>query len=95
MVTRSGRVAHAGVDRCRIPATRIVTDAWIRSNSRMSRSEKDKQQTPPGDSRRDPPNEPSRAGARPADWPEEIGGPSGPEPTRYGDWERKGRCSDF
>ncbi|ALC39368.1 CG7224 [Drosophila busckii] len=25
----------------------------------------------------------------------EIGGPSGPEPTRYGDWERKGRCSDF
>lgn len=25
----------------------------------------------------------------------EIGGPRGPEPTRYGDWERKGRCSDF
>ncbi|WP_044558535.1 succinate dehydrogenase assembly factor 4 [Azospirillum sp. B4] len=25
----------------------------------------------------------------------EIGGPAGPEPTRYGDWERKGRCSDF
>jgi hypothetical protein len=25
----------------------------------------------------------------------EIGGPKGPEPTRYGDWERKGRCSDF
>ncbi|MEM7467745.1 MAG: succinate dehydrogenase assembly factor 4 [Pseudomonadota bacterium] len=28
-------------------------------------------------------------------YPEEIGGPSGPEPTRYGDWERKGRCVDF
>jgi len=27
--------------------------------------------------------------------PKEIGGPSGPEPTRYGDWERNGRCSDF
>jgi len=27
--------------------------------------------------------------------PKEIGGPSGPEPTRYGDWEHKGRCSDF
>ncbi len=27
--------------------------------------------------------------------PLEIGGPSGPEPTRYGDWERKGRCIDF
>ena len=25
----------------------------------------------------------------------EIGGRSGPEPTRYGDWEKKGRCIDF
>ncbi|XP_068951504.1 succinate dehydrogenase assembly factor 4, mitochondrial-like [Petaurus breviceps papuanus] len=25
----------------------------------------------------------------------EKGGPKGPEPTRYGDWERKGRCVDF
>ena len=25
----------------------------------------------------------------------EEGGPRGPEPTRYGDWERKGRVSDF
>ena len=36
------------------------------------------------------------------EWPEgvnpgtgERGGPRGPEPTRYGDWERKGRVSDF
>jgi hypothetical protein len=27
--------------------------------------------------------------------PKEIGGPAGPEPTRYGDWERKGIVSDF
>jgi hypothetical protein len=27
--------------------------------------------------------------------PPEIGGPGGPEPTRYGDWEVKGRCIDF
>ena len=27
--------------------------------------------------------------------PVEIGGVDGPEPTRYGDWERKGRCIDF
>ena len=27
--------------------------------------------------------------------PKEVGGPQGPEPTRYGDWERKGRCADF
>jgi hypothetical protein len=25
----------------------------------------------------------------------EIGGPKGPEPTRFGDWERAGRCIDF
>ncbi len=25
----------------------------------------------------------------------EVGGPDGPEPTRYGDWEKKGRCIDF
>ena len=29
------------------------------------------------------------------DRPKESGGPKGPEPTRYGDWERKGMCSDF
>ena len=27
--------------------------------------------------------------------PREQGGPKGPEPTRYGDWEKAGRCSDF
>ncbi|MEZ5959760.1 MAG: DUF1674 domain-containing protein [Hyphomonadaceae bacterium] len=25
----------------------------------------------------------------------ELGGPDGPEPTRFGDWERKGIASDF
>lgn len=27
--------------------------------------------------------------------PKEIGGRKGPDPTRYGDWEKKGRCIDF
>ena len=27
--------------------------------------------------------------------PKEFNGPKGPEPTRYGDWERKGIASDF
>ena len=27
--------------------------------------------------------------------PTELYGPKGPEPTRYGDWEQKGRCTDF
>lgn len=40
------------------------------------------------------------AAPKPADQPatppaEEIGGPQGPEPTRFGDWEKAGRCSDF
>ena len=26
---------------------------------------------------------------------QESGGPKGPEPTRYGDWENNGRCTDF
>jgi hypothetical protein len=25
----------------------------------------------------------------------EKGGPKGPEPTRFGDWEKDGRCFDF
>ncbi len=29
------------------------------------------------------------------DRPRETGGPAGPDPTRYGDWERAGRCIDF
>jgi hypothetical protein len=41
--------------------------------------------TPPQDT---PPVEPKAM-------PREIGGPKGPEPTRYGDWEQKGRCTDF
>ncbi len=35
-----------------------------------------------------------RAALRPA-LPPEINGPRGPEPIRYGDWERKGIASDF
>jgi hypothetical protein len=27
--------------------------------------------------------------------PQEFGGPKGPDPVRYGDWERGGRCIDF
>jgi hypothetical protein len=27
--------------------------------------------------------------------PPEIGGREGPEPTRFGDWELRGRCIDF
>jgi len=36
-----------------------------------------------------------RANERPLDLPPELGGRKGPEPTRYGDWEKKGLISDF
>ena len=29
------------------------------------------------------------------DKPKEIGGRQGPDPTRFGDWEKDGRCVDF
>jgi len=38
--------------------------------------------------------QPSTGGAAPT-LPREIGGREGPEPTRYGDWEKNGRCVDF
>ena len=31
----------------------------------------------------------------PATGPQEIGGRQGPDPTRFGDWEKNGRCIDF
>ena len=37
----------------------------------------------------------SPAEAAEGERPRETGGPKGPEPTRYGDWERAGRCIDF
>jgi hypothetical protein len=45
-----------------------------------------------------PAPEPSAAGSAIPSKPapvREIGGASGPDPTRYGDWERAGRCIDF
>jgi hypothetical protein len=35
----------------------------------------------------------TREGPRPA--AKEVGGREGPDPTRYGDWEKNGRCIDF
>ncbi|KAB0378719.1 hypothetical protein FD755_010297 [Muntiacus reevesi] len=46
--------------------------------------------------------EPSKQPLKKPKFPDDInpvtkekGGPRGPEPTRYGDWERKGRWIDF
>jgi hypothetical protein len=36
-----------------------------------------------------------RKATKPVDLPPELGGRDGPEPVRYGDWERKGIAVDF
>jgi len=41
------------------------------------------------------PAAPPKGSATPKSATKEVGGPAGPEPTRYGDWEIKGRCIDF
>jgi hypothetical protein len=41
------------------------------------------------------PPAPAEARKPPATMPKEIGGPKGPDPTRYGDWVVNGRCTDF
>lgn len=41
-----------------------------------------------------PPPEAEQVGP-PEQFPGEVNGPRGPEPTRFGDWEKGGRCSDF
>ncbi|MGL6221987.1 MAG: DUF1674 domain-containing protein [Steroidobacteraceae bacterium] len=39
--------------------------------------------------------QPATPAGGPAGLPREIGGRDGPEPTRFGDWEKAGRCIDF
>lgn len=38
---------------------------------------------------------PAKSDDAPPAKPKEHGGPKGLEPTRYGDWEKNGRCIDF
>jgi hypothetical protein len=50
-----------------------------------SKAEPETEKTPPKADAKDKPAAPAR----------EIGGRKGPEPTRYGDWEKNGIISDF
>ena len=56
--------------------------------NRASEASEGVQETAPGD----PSKKPAEAQESKV---EESGGPTGPDPTRYGDWERKGRFVDF
>lgn len=42
-----------------------------------------------------PENATPKPDSKPDNVPVEHGGRDGPEPTRYGDWEKSGRCIDF
>lgn len=63
---------------------------------RMNAPDKPSDAPPGGKPRTAPPltklNRPKHPPSPPG---EEHGGPAGPEPTRYNDWERKGRVTDF
>lgn len=55
----------------------------------------EKSQLPPEALRALAEAEERRKAAKPADLPTELGGRDGPEPARYGDWEKKGIAIDF
>jgi len=50
--------------------------------------------SPTGEAEASVPAQPQPAGSA-AQAPREIGGREGPDPTRFGDWEKNGRCIDF
>jgi hypothetical protein len=71
------------VQRARIWQTSRVTE--------LNAPQQDQPGSPPADAAPEPPP-PATA---PVERPREIGGRDGPDPTRYGDWEKGGRCIDF
>jgi hypothetical protein len=68
-------------------ASRRAVAATAAAAYRQSMTETRDEAKPPGTAPPAPPE------SNPA--PKEIGGRAGPEPTRYGDWEVNGRCTDF
>lgn len=59
----------------------------------ISHSQQSPEPTPPVD--QDSPKDSSRDESAEQSVPREIGGREGLDPTRYGDWEKNGRCIDF
>lgn len=51
-------------------------------------------QSPPGPAPKAP-TPPEPAPSKDDTKAKEVGGREGPDPTRYGDWEKNGRCIDF
>ncbi len=59
------------------------------------RHDTDRQDLPPAAQRALAEAEARRKAAAPLDLPVELGGRDGPEPVRFGDYEKKGLCVDF
>ena len=57
--------------------------------------ESERKDLPPAAQRALAEAEARRATEKPLDRPKELGGRGGPEPTRYGDWEKDGIAHDF
>ncbi len=55
----------------------------------------DRKDLPPAAQRALAEAEQRRRSAPPPEMPVELGGRDGPEPVRYGDYEKKGLCVDF
>lgn len=55
----------------------------------------DRKDLPPAAQRALAEAEERRRQAQPLNLPEELGGRDGPEPVRFGDYEKKGICVDF
>jgi len=73
-----------------LPALRtLVVEAYFLAKFTVMNEAEDPRRAPPDAS----PEIPQPATGTPP--PREIGGRQGPEPTRFGDWELRGRCIDF
>lgn len=72
----------------------MVRRATIWQTSRVTESNAP-QQHQPGSPPADAASETPPPAPMPVERPREIGGRDGPDPTRFGDWEKGGRCIDF
>jgi hypothetical protein len=79
--------------RCAIYIVKAARFVPVRSDCRRhdmtSQNDKKSSKTLPS------PPAPAENDASQNTMPPERNGPKGPEPTRYGDWENGGRCTDF
>ena len=67
----------------------------IQSGSSRGAATPQKQNSTQHNTHRPAANADGKPGDKAARAPAEIGGQAGPDPTRYGDWEKNGRCTDF